>query len=358
MCVAVLVESDKPISLEDLQRMERANPDGGGLAWCAGGMVHFRKGLKAREIHALQDALPRPYLMHYRIATRGASVPELTHPFPIGIQAFDPDLAGFTPHGVIIHNGTWSDFEKWIPGGIDPKSVSDTQVAAYLVGFDEAVLDSVRWSNAIMRVSPEGHPDVTLRGQWTEVDGNQYSNTHWRGWQGLGSYTTRSVARGPYTESEWDYDQWSQWADRERGTYKGGTRTGTLPPPARTLPAGSKVDRRSAKRVRRVERLRAKRIAEGVPLDLVDLMERASAKGVEIEPSDEDLMTYLAHGGDPGDFLDAEWEAVNGAIEPSWRPSGGTTITGFRAAEDSGPMCAVSPSPGGFPRGMGRGRIL
>lgn len=197
MCVAVIVQSSKPISKSYLKAMHEANSDGGGVAWQKDGKVHYRKGLTWEQIHELQDTLPRPFLMHFRIATRGGKIPELTHPFPIGEQAFSPDLSGTTDKGVIIHNGTWSDFKKYIPEGLDlpENKISDTQVAAYMAAIDENILEDVRWSNAIMR--PEG---TWYRGNWEKHEGNLYSNMHWRRelWRDSDYYTNRPYTPGMY----------------------------------------------------------------------------------------------------------------------------------------------------------------
>lgn len=175
MCVAVIVASKKRVPSDHLQAMHEANPHGGGIAWCKDGVVMFRKGMTWQEIDAVQDALPRPFLLHFRIATRGAKIPELTHPFPLGMQAFTEDLTGVAEKGVLIHNGTWGDFDKYVPNGIDKNAVSDTQVAAYVAGIDEDVLNEVKWSNAIM--TPK---KLIYRGQWYQENGNYYSNTHWK----------------------------------------------------------------------------------------------------------------------------------------------------------------------------------
>lgn len=331
MCVAVVVESTTDITLEDLQKMERQNSDGGGVAWIAGGQVMFRKGLTALEIHELMPVLPRPFLMHFRIATRGAAVPELTHPFPIGPAALDGDLVGLAD-GVIIHNGTWSDYAKHVPPGIDPAKVSDTQIAAYVAGYDEKVLDHVSWSNAIMRVSPEGHADITMRGQWSEHGGNMFSNLHWRSTWTFGRGYTAASGWSNASDADWTFDEWAQWQDRHRGPVATHGRTGKLPPLG-----PRKSERKLAKRERRATRLRQKRIEAGVPLDLVDLMTQATKRGHEITPSDHEIAEYLMTGGDPALF-DAAWEAQHGAVVP--------TLTD---EEDQALSCTV-----GMPRRSGR----
>lgn len=178
MCVAVIVESKDRIPSEYLKAMAEHNPDGGGVAWIDGDLIQYRKGLTWQQIDSFQHLLPRPFLLHFRIATRGGKIPELTHPFPVGMQAFTDDLTGMAP-AVLIHNGTWMDFRKHVPEGIDANLVSDTQTAAYVAETNEKILDEVKWSNAIMKAKGNGRADLTLRGHWTDFKGNQYSNLHW-----------------------------------------------------------------------------------------------------------------------------------------------------------------------------------
>lgn len=197
MCVAVVVKSKETIPAKYLQAMAEHNPDGGGIAWIDGDQVQYRKGLTWEQINAVQDLLPRPFLMHFRIATRGGKIPELTHPFPVGFQAFSEDLVGMAP-SVIIHNGTWSDYRKYVPKGINENLVSDTQTAAYVASWNESILDEVKWSNALMIAKSEnGKPRIRLRGNWDEFEGNLYSNFHWR--------------------MELNHDDWSEYFNRKYG---------------------------------------------------------------------------------------------------------------------------------------------
>ncbi len=225
MCVAVIVDTDKPVPLRHLKAMESANPDGAGLAWVDGEFIQYRKGLTAQQIFDMQDMLPRPFFMHFRIATRGAKIPELTHPFPLGMQAFSDDLLGMAP-AVLMHNGTWSDFRKHVPEGIDADKVSDTQTAAYVCESNEEVLSEVGWSNAIMKAIGNGRCNITIRGRWSEglgdEDGMHYSNTYWKS----ELYVTRTYTHQyPKTEDEWSayfknkYPEYAdRYADRTRPT--------------------------------------------------------------------------------------------------------------------------------------------
>lgn len=196
MCVAVVVESKKRIPRKHLEAMHESNPDGAGLAWIDGNQIQYRKGLTWQQIDALQDKIPRPFFMHFRIATKGAKIPELTHPFPLGMQAFSDDLVG-SAHAVLMHNGTWHDYRKWVPNGINEYLVSDTQVAAYACEENDEILDSIAWATATMHAKGDGKADMCLRGRWSEYEGNHYSNMYWK------SSLDRPVYTGPTNWEEY-----------------------------------------------------------------------------------------------------------------------------------------------------------
>lgn len=196
MCVAAVIF--KSVSLDYLTCMENDNPHGAGLAWEQDGRIYFVKGLTAKEIFDMQEmgVVRYPYLMHYRWATHGDKVPELTHPFPIGPRALLGELAGYTDK-LLIHNGTWNwhmeQAAKHVAKGNYElpeeivSCVSDTAVAAWLAYYNEDILDSVPWATAVAEMretmDEQGNPvrtmDITTRGTWYDKDGNWYSNLNW-----------------------------------------------------------------------------------------------------------------------------------------------------------------------------------
>lgn len=315
MCVAVLIETQAGVSDDDIRKMASANPHGGGVAWCDGDLIHYRKGLDADDVIKMLPYLPRPFFLHFRIATRGGQKPELTHPFPIGYEALTraEDLTG-SSRGVLIHNGTWSDFHKYIPIGVSYSNVSDTQIAAYVAGFDESILDHVGWSNALMVAAGDGRVNVTLRGQWTEIDGNQFSNTHWQ---------RERIGKGEF----FSFDDWMDW--RGGRGYIGGR--AVVPTKGRdyTLPLSatddhkSKADRREAKKARRAQRLAAKRAAVS-DKDMQSALTLRQSGVIEIDPEDTervlDLVDVIEASGadvresDTAEFLDRDWQAIDAEI--------------------------------------------
>ena len=181
MCVAILVESKRGPTATELAHMEAHNPHGGGVGFPSGTDIEYRRGLTAKQIAKMLPQLPRPTLVHFRWATHGPRVPELCHPFPLGVAAFvRRTLRGRAP-GVLIHNGVWNDAHRHCPRWQPYERTSDTAVAAFMVGTGrEDILDEVPWSTAIMRSSGPGKADVVLRGYWTEYNGDLYSNLNWQ----------------------------------------------------------------------------------------------------------------------------------------------------------------------------------
>lgn len=182
MCIAAVIF--KPISLAYLKEMDNDNPHGGGIACVKEGRIWFLKGLDAEAVFALQQAqvLTYPYLLHYRWATMGAKIAENCHPFVVGPRAMLGETCGFAER-VLIHNGSWSNYQKYIPLSSEIpdaalKYVSDTALAAWLLQDNPDLLDEVPWATAVAEMK-DGEMDITTRGTWTDHQGNWYSNLNW-----------------------------------------------------------------------------------------------------------------------------------------------------------------------------------
>lgn len=182
MCIAAVIF--KPISLKYLREMDNDNPHGGGIACVKEGRIWFLKGLDADAVFALQKAqvLTYPYLLHYRWATQGAKIAENCHPFVVGPRAILGETCGFAER-VLIHNGTWHNYQKYIPlvseiPDAALEHVSDTALAAWLLQDNPDLLDEVPWATAVAEMK-DGEMDITTRGTWTDHEGNWYSNLNW-----------------------------------------------------------------------------------------------------------------------------------------------------------------------------------
>jgi hypothetical protein len=208
MCVAAIIS--KPISLHYLNQMENHNPHGAGVAWVEPGAdkVTWKKGLTAAEIFAMQESgeLKLPYMLHFRWATQGEICAELTHPFPVGIQALFPAVEGAAER-LLIHNGTWNGAPEWdarfdIPDGL-MDHLSDTAQVAYLMEANPAILKEVRWATAVGSVR-DGALSVEFGGTWYPSDGNTYSNLNWKPAKVYKDWRKLGWEPEPKVEKKWE----------------------------------------------------------------------------------------------------------------------------------------------------------
>lgn len=111
MCVIFIADQTRPLP-DMIERGYNANPRGAGVAWREGGKVHWKKGLKLDEIQELAEALPLPYVVHFRIPSCGGDTPVLCHPFPVETDA-PLALEGKTDGYVLFHNGHWTNWKQF-----------------------------------------------------------------------------------------------------------------------------------------------------------------------------------------------------------------------------------------------------
>lgn len=145
MCVIAVADKRRP-SDEELEKMAKANGDGGAIAYRAKSkpsldkpdIVKWEKGLTVEQVKALAKEVPLPFVVHFRIASIGPRIPELTHPFPVE-REMRRSLAGSINGFVLFHNGTWGSYrEKGIDAATRNKVKvpegpwSDTRVMAWM----------------------------------------------------------------------------------------------------------------------------------------------------------------------------------------------------------------------------------
>lgn len=192
MCVICVAPEDKRPTEEQIRQMWIRNPEGGGVAWrdIVDGVqvVRWKKGLKLEEMKKLGAELPLPYILHFRIASIGGPLPELTHPF-VAVPKWEDfvnslNLEGATTDPLVFHNGHWSEWhDKMIQGCGATKEQfprgpwSDSRAMAFLYRhFGQGFLDTLE-----QRTVTFG-PDLLEFGigkGWYEKDGLWFSNNAW-----------------------------------------------------------------------------------------------------------------------------------------------------------------------------------
>ena len=193
MCVIYVAKKALPEDSE-LSRGSVKNPDGAGVAWVAPHpeqsgvqMIHWKKGLKdAKEVKEFinDKKLPLPLVIHFRTASVGPKVPELTHPFPImpGVPLWQEGCA----NEVLFHNGTLSNWEDLVLN-VGLKSTqkfpegdwSDSRALAWLTHLKgPGVLNFLSKSSRIALFYPKAGGQIHLYGSgWIRKDDYSQSCT-------------------------------------------------------------------------------------------------------------------------------------------------------------------------------------
>lgn len=135
MCL--LIAAERFPSMELLALGDKQNPDGGGIAYLDKGKVVWEKGLSYIDFLDFKF-IEGPMLIHFRMATVGEPVPELTHPFPV-TKGVELNTKGETDV-VFAHNGHVHEWKELLLPAIDTNNPlpggeywSDSRAMAFLV---------------------------------------------------------------------------------------------------------------------------------------------------------------------------------------------------------------------------------
>ncbi len=200
MCIIAVSPLGEKFSQEVFVNMWESNSDGFGMAWrAAPSGVYVKKGLMDFEAAwAAYNAMPEgvPHVLHFRLATHGGVIPELTHPFLVS-KSSDLFLEGVAHDPVLFHNGVWSAYTRAMPFPKGP--LSDTRaLAVYLARLrgggsleemlrkgKEAMLEAGR----VVIFPPEGDT-LYLYGYWVK-EGSFYFSNH--SYKSYGRYVWKGV---------------------------------------------------------------------------------------------------------------------------------------------------------------------
>lgn len=187
MC-QILFSSEKNPPSEAIVHANESNKDGFGYAWVQDGNVHWSKGYEAKDLTTeLVDAylaLPMPKAIHFRLATHGGTLPQLTHPFPLK-RGVPHDLKG-AAKAVLFHNGIWHQYDDRLRdailgGTINPNvlkgGMSDSRGMAILAQrFGDEFLDIVGLqTNKVLVLK---HDDWVTYGSWNQKEGWSASSSN------------------------------------------------------------------------------------------------------------------------------------------------------------------------------------
>lgn len=186
MCLIIASPSGKGISEEILKDAARQNAHGAGIAWLDKGKIQFRKALTVEQVKELleKEAVGKPWVVHFRIATVGGSIPELTHPFTIDEEA------SVAPSGeadaVLFQNGTFGNWKDYLLQAaassgtpIPAPPWSDTRAIAFLCHvYGKHILSLLENTSRflIFDATESIKRRMMLWGTWEDHDGFKFSN--------------------------------------------------------------------------------------------------------------------------------------------------------------------------------------
>lgn len=181
MCVIAICKSRK-LTETEIKNMWGQNSDGSGIAYRKGGKMYFKKGIMDKEklIETIKMS-NLPQVVHFRLASSGPTVPELTHPFccddkPITLEG--------PADKVLFHNGHWQDAEKIMLNLCIFKGTkiqhldgrwNDSRIIAFLVGHaGDGILNFIPGKFVIVT---NNQVVIKMVGEFTEKNGIFVSNT-------------------------------------------------------------------------------------------------------------------------------------------------------------------------------------
>lgn len=208
MCVAITLEPGASLSEEEIERMDRSNADGVGVAWVDQGLVHWSKTLHVNVpmVKQLIDHFKgSPRLVHFRFSTAGGTQVGLCHPFEIGPMA-NCNKSG-TGQKVLIHNGHWGRWNE-VHGILESENLlpdkwpwSDSRLVAFLAHTDPDWITAAGGKIATLDAAGK----IERHGLWEDLrDGVKVSNKSWD--------TSCGVRRGGYS----GYKNWQGWKDPDK----------------------------------------------------------------------------------------------------------------------------------------------
>jgi len=110
------------------------NPDGVGFAYIRDGVNVYEKGfMNIKDAWARYETLELPHVCHFRLASFGPVVPELTHPFICTPESPTP-LTYTGPLPIMLHNGVAVEWQKILESKKLDGVINDTRALASYIG--------------------------------------------------------------------------------------------------------------------------------------------------------------------------------------------------------------------------------
>jgi hypothetical protein len=180
MCIIIVKPSGCPAPTEEVMtRCWGKNPDGAGMMWNDGKIVHYSKGymkLQTFLSHVKQLDIKHDWCLHFRITTHGGTNQQCTHPFPYTTDIDAMKRLDGNTDVAVMHNGIFP-----LAGG---KDYSDTMEWVQLMAAckinpfsdDTHITKLIELSAEGQRVTFMNKSSVVLYGNWVKSGELYYSN--------------------------------------------------------------------------------------------------------------------------------------------------------------------------------------
>lgn len=182
MCIIIVKPAGEKLPDENiLTQCFENNPDGAGYMYRDGGKVQIQKGFMS--LRSLLESLEwmeedigltqRDLVIHFRMATHGHIVPELTHPFPISKYSDDLTSLVYSCNAAIAHNGI---LYQYAPKG--KGMISDTMLfirAMVENGYEDKKHFMIR-NGSGQKFCLMTRDHIFIQGDFTYSQGIYYSN--------------------------------------------------------------------------------------------------------------------------------------------------------------------------------------
>ena len=189
MCVIILKEGKQCPTKAILRNAAVLNPDGLSVMWLDDGKLVRTESLNHPLLKVLEDT-DRPYVAHFRYATRGKKTKVNTHPYPI-FDSFEQEYVT----GWLFQNGTVESMGDEV--------VADTEEMAGIL----SMLPRSKWrpllemSESRWLIVNEEDTSVQVYNEdmWVEQNGVLYSKRNVLLTESVAVYGTLKRGRGNYT---------------------------------------------------------------------------------------------------------------------------------------------------------------
>lgn len=222
MCIILSCDKNTRPDAKVLRTCWENNPDGAGVMYASGGVVHGHKGLMTLDdlleaVAEVPDGVP--LVIHFRIGTSGGLSAGVTHPYPVSESIADLHATEWSSPIGIAHNGVLSGQRIDNAAGVSDTVAYIRDFVAPLACRKDGNLVCAKAKRRLKETSKgsrlcimEGDGRVMLTGSgWNPVcPGINASNTSWKAirWS---RYTYKPSTKKPvsYASPVYSYPSYS-----------------------------------------------------------------------------------------------------------------------------------------------------